>query len=79
MLAVGAITVWTAPAPVAPIAPFDAQERLAAITAAIAQLDPSNMDAWLKDGKPNTEAITAVLGWSISAAERNTAWAALQG
>jgi hypothetical protein len=63
---------------VAPIEPTDPKERLAAITGAIGQIDPNNQDLWLKDGKPSSEAIVAVLGWTISAAERNVAWAALQ-
>ena len=57
--------------------PTDAAERLAAITNAIGQLDPNNTDQWLKDGKPSGEAIAAVLGWPVTAAERNAAWTTL--
>lgn len=60
-----------------PEVPSDAKERLAAITTAIGQLDPNNGDAWLRDGKPDTAAISAFTGWTVSAAERNTAWLAI--
>lgn len=77
LLAAKAITGPTGDAP--SNVPTDAAERLAAITTAISQLDPNNTDQWLKDGKPSGEAIAAVLGWSITAAERNAAWATLGG
>ncbi|MEW6314134.1 MAG: hypothetical protein AB1513_08870 [Pseudomonadota bacterium] len=81
LLAVLAIkdSVGTAPAPSGNVPPADEQERLAAVTAAIAGLDPANADLWLKDGRPKTEAIAAVTGWQVSAAERDAAWSALQG
>lgn len=59
-------------------APTDPAARLTAIKDAIATLDPNNLDLWLKDGKPDTAAIAAVTGWSVSAAERNAAWSSLQ-
>lgn len=58
----------------APTGPTDAKERVAAIVTAIGQLDPNNLDLWLRDGKPSAEAIVTLLGWPISAAERNAAW-----
>jgi hypothetical protein len=58
--------------------PTDEAERLAAIVAAVAQIDPANPDLWLKDGKPATEAIAAITGWPLTAAERNAAWASMQ-
>lgn len=61
------------------IAGVDANARPAAIIAAIGQLDKDNPDLWLKDGKPDTNAIAEITGWSVSAAERNAAWASLQG
>lgn len=57
------------------VAPTDPAERQAAIVAAIATLDADNGDLWLKDGKPNADAINAVLGYTVTAAERNAAWA----
>jgi hypothetical protein len=60
-------------------APTDPEERLTAIKAAIGTLDSNNLDLWLKDGRPSGEAVAAVTGWPVAAAERNTAWAALQG
>lgn len=47
------------------------------IAAAIGLLDPE--DGFTKDGVPNVAALEAVLGYSISAAERNEAWAAVDG
>jgi len=61
-----------------PIIPSDADERQAAIIAAIGQLDAANGDAWLKDGKPSSDAIAAITGWPLSATERNSAWATIQ-
>lgn len=59
------------------IAPVEltAEERQSAILAAIGQLDPNNTDQWLRDGKPSSEAIAAITGWLVTAAERNTAYA----
>lgn len=58
-------------------APTDPAVRLSAITTAIGQLDPNNEDVWLKDGKPSGDAIAAITGWAVTAAERNAAWARL--
>lgn len=55
---------------------LSADERQAAIIAAIGQMDKENIDLWLKDGKPDTNAIAEITGWPVSAIERNTAWAA---
>lgn len=77
LLDVGAISGPTGEAASEP--PTDAKVRLAAITTAIGQLDPNNLDLWLKDGKPSTDAIAAITGWPLSAAERDAAWAALNG
>lgn len=60
------------------VVPTNAEERLTAITTAIGQLDPNDQDLWLKDGRPSGEAIAAVLGWTVTAAERNAAWATMQ-
>jgi len=57
--------------------PTDPAERLAAISGAIGELDPNDKDLWLQDGKPDVAAIMAVLGWKVSAAERNAAWSAM--
>ncbi len=60
------------------VAPADPAERQTAITAAIGQLDPNDPDVWLRDGRPDTAALAAITGWTVSAAERNAAWAAMQ-
>src|SRR5450759_1097164 len=77
LYAAGAISGPTGDAAGEP--PTDAAKRKTAITIAIAQLDPNNGDLWLRDGKPDTLAIAAITGWSLSAAERNEAWTALNG
>lgn len=57
----------------APAGPTDPEERLAAIRDAIAQLDPENPEHFTKDGKPQVAAIEAILGYNITAAERDAA------
>ena len=59
--------------------PEDVAERLEAIKGAIAQLDRENPEHFTKGGKPQVEAIEAVLGWNITAAERDAAWESMQG
>lgn len=72
---IGAAVAAAAPAPASGASkPVDSAELMAALTAAIGQLDPNNLDLWLKDGKPSTEAIAAVTGYPITAAERDAAW-----
>ena len=58
--------------------PTDETERLAEIQNSIGLLDTTNSDLWLKDGRPNTAAIIAIVGWNVTAAERDAAWSALQ-
>lgn len=64
--------------------PTEAGEALAAIKAAIAGLDrddPSGLEHpewWTATGKPKTEAVETVLGWQISAAERDAVWAEVE-
>jgi len=52
--------------------------RIAAIKVAIGQLDNSDAALWKNDGAPNTTAIVALTGFTVSAAERNAAWAEIQ-
>lgn len=59
------------------VAPTDATERLTAITAAIAKLDKADATLFTKDGVPTAPAISAVVGWAVSAAERTLAWDAI--
>lgn len=58
--------------------PTDPALRIEAIVSAIGKLDAANSDLWLRDGKPSIEAIVAILGWQIAAAERNGAWESMQ-
>lgn len=46
---------------------------LAAVKAAISQLDKSDAALFTASGKPKTEAIAAITGWPVSAAERDAA------
>ena len=64
--------------PPAPEAPTDPAERLDAIVVAIQSLDEVDPELWTKGGKPQVSAIEAVLGWEISGAERDEAWARLE-
>lgn len=48
--------------------------RMDAIKAAIAQLDPNNVEQWLSDGKPVIDAVSALTGFKVLAAERDQAW-----
>lgn len=56
----------------------NAVDRQAETIAAIGKLDKENPDLWLKDGKPDTNAIAEITGWPITAGERNAAWEAIQ-
>ena len=47
--------------------------RLEAIRAAIVQLNKEDATLWTAGGKPKTEAIAAITGWPVTAAERDTA------
>ena len=71
LIALGAVTA------VKDIAP-DSGERAAAIQTAIANLDPENTENWLKDGRPTAGPLSAALGFTVSAADRDAAWAAFQ-
>ena len=53
-------------------------EKDAAIRAAIEALDPADESAWTKAGAPATDALEAALGFKVSAAERDAAWAAIE-
>lgn len=55
--------------------PIDADQRLAAIKAAIAELDPNDPAHWTKDYKPDATVLSERLGWKVKAAERDEAWA----
>ena len=50
----------------------------AALAEAIGGLDKGDEELWTNSGKPNTKALEAVLGYPVSAAERDAAWAAVE-
>lgn len=62
-----------------PVVPTDPAERAATIKTAIGTLNVDNASLWKKDGSPNIAAIVSVLGWEITAAERDAAWSDIQG
>lgn len=64
----------TAPESGTPAAvPTDPAERLAAIRVAIGQLDTSDPALFTASNKPKTEALAALTGWPVTAAERDAA------
>lgn len=70
--------VVAVPAParaIVAVEPADQAERLTAIYTAIGGMDKGNETLWKKDGAPTTEALSSVLGWIVTAAERDAAWA----
>lgn len=52
----------------------EGEARVEAIKAAIAGLDTADTALWLKDGKPQSGAISNVTGFVVSAAERDSVW-----
>ncbi|QSB03453.1 hypothetical protein JWZ98_11250 [Methylomonas sp. EFPC1] len=58
----------------ASVAEAGVDTRLETIKAAIAQLDPNNAEHWLSDGKPVIDAVSALAGFKVLAAERDQAW-----
>ena len=66
---------WGAPQPTTGDPPA---ERIAAVRGAIEQLDATDDSLWSSDGKPKTAALTAELGDTVTAAERDVAFAAMQ-
>ena len=56
-------------------APEDQVERITAISVTAVQLDAANAGLWTAGGSPKTEALTAITGWPVSAADRDAAWA----
>jgi hypothetical protein len=71
----GSDTPAAAPNNGAPAVPEDPTVRLEAIRAAIGQLNKEDAALWTAGGKAKTEAIAAVTGWPVTAAERDAATA----
>lgn len=61
-----------------PPEPPEGAEKDAAIRAAIGRLDRADESKWTKAGEPTTDALEGQLGFKVSAAERDAAWAALE-
>lgn len=73
--ATGSGTPAAAPNSGAPVVPEDPTVRLEAIRAAIGQLNKEDAALWTAGGKPKAEAIAAITGWPVTAAERDAATA----
>ena len=71
----GSGTPAAAPNNGASAVPEDPAVRLEAIRAAIGQLNKEDAALWTAGGKAKTEAIAAVTGWPVTAAERDAATA----
>jgi len=57
---------------------LSAEERLAAIKSAITGLDADVASNWTKGSLPAVPAITAIVGFDVTAAERDQVWAELE-
>lgn len=55
-------------------APTDPAERATAITEAASQLDLDNEGHYTKVGLPDARALSNILGWTVTAAERDSAF-----
>jgi hypothetical protein len=58
--------------------PNDRETRRAAIKATIEQLDLSDQTHVTEDGKPDATVLSDLLGWLVSAKERDDAWAEIE-
>lgn len=68
------VTLPAAPAaPAEPAAPTGKAAKMQAILAAIDELDEDNEAHWTNDGKPDARALTSILGYQVTSAERNEA------
>ena len=54
--------------------PTDADERKAAIVETISLLDKDNKEHFTNDGKPDARVLSELLGWTVSAQERDAVW-----
>ena len=55
--------------------PAETARRLTQIRAAVAKLDPDNESHFTQLGKPDARALSVILGWPVSGAERDAALA----
>lgn len=68
----------TAAATINPPPELTAEERQSAIREAINGLDADVATNWTKGGQPAVPAITAIVGFDVTAAERDQVWAETQ-
>ena len=61
-----------------PQPPNEPAARRAAIKATIEQLDLSDPTHATEDGKPDATVLSDLLGWQVSAKERDDAWAEIE-
>ncbi len=58
--------------------PHEPEARRAAIKATIEQLDLSDPTHVTEEGKPDATVLSDLLGWQVSAKERDDAWAEIE-
>lgn len=56
----------------------DDQPRLQDVVTAISKLSPDNENHWTASGKPQTGALSEIVGKAVSASMRDKAWAKVQ-
>ncbi len=54
------------------------EQKIGEIIDTIKSLDPDDDAAWLKSGKPNPARLKSLVGYDVTAAERDEAWDAVQ-
>jgi len=59
------------------VEPQDKVARAELITTAMNQLDTENPSLWTQSGKPYTEALSELVGFEVTAAERDELWASV--
>ena len=71
------VTADDLPTPKDVVKDEDAQRetRMQGIRRGVREVDTEDQSKWTKDGSPTVEALEAVLGFDISAEERDQAWA----
>ncbi len=65
-----------APPPPAPLPPEAEADRVAALVAAIPELDPD--EDFTRSGAPAVKALERVVGWDVTMADRTAAWVEFQ-
>lgn len=59
------------------LAAMQPEDRAAMIADVISAMDPAAADNWTDDGKPHVKVIEKLLGFAVTAGERDAVWAEL--